>query len=147
MRVQSVNRLPGRFLHDRIYRVPSLFDPQYYRERTSRNIGWISEDEQELIRNYSLGIAGCGGMGGMLGERFVRLGVGTVKIADIENFDTTNMNRQYAAVKNSIGKSKALSTGRMLRAITNDFTLEVYPQGICEEVVDQFLEGCSAVCD
>lgn len=122
-------------------------DPAYYRERIDRNIGWITSEEQEILRNSVVGIAGCGGMGGLLASIFTRAGIGEIRIADIEEFDVSNINRQYAASRSSVRASKALTTARLTRAVTDDATLVVYPQGIAEETVDSFLEGCDVVCD
>lgn len=119
----------------------------YYHERTDRNIGWITRKEQEILRNSVIGIAGCGGMGGLLASVFTRAGVGEVRIADCETFDVSNINRQFAATRNTVGASKAFTTARLTRAVTDDNTLVVYPEGITEETTDDFLAGCDAVCD
>ncbi len=130
-----------------VYRLVPQADSVYYRERIDRNLGWIDLAEQELLQKSVIGIAGCGGMGGLLASIFVRLGVGEVRIADSEVFDTSNINRQFAASRGSIGKSKAFETARMTREVSDDTTIVVYPQGIQEDTVDQFLDGCDVVCD
>lgn len=128
--------------------LPKNPDPEYYRERVDRNIGWITEEEQyEIIRKSTVGIAGCGGMGGVVGQILARLGVGTIKIADIENFDVSNINRQFGATRASVGKSKAFVTAKKIRETTDDTTLIVFPQGICEETAGQFIERCDVICD
>ena len=140
--------LPGRIDLKTVYRLlPNDPDKAYYRERVDRNIGWIREDEQELLKNSVVGIAGCGGMGGQLAQIFLRLGVGEIRIADCEFFDASNINRQFAAGRKTVGVSKALATARMLRDITDDTTLVVYPQGIVEETVEDFVRGCDVICD
>ncbi len=120
---------------------------EFYKERTDRNIGWITPAEQEYLRACTIGIAGCGGMGGMLASVFVRLGVGEVRIADSETFDISNINRQFGASRHATEKSKALETARLVREVCDDTTLIVYPHGITESTVDSFLEGCDIVCD
>ncbi|TSC89202.1 MAG: molybdopterin and thiamine biosynthesis dinucleotide-utilizing enzyme [Parcubacteria group bacterium Gr01-1014_3] len=146
--VQKRVVLPKKLKLDTIYRIgPRNADEKYYWERVDRNIGWITKTEQEVLRKTVIGIAGCGGMGGQLAEKFLRLGVGEIRIADCEVFDISNINRQFAATRFTVGKSKAFETARMLREISDDFTLEVYPQGISEETVDQFISGCDVVCD
>ena len=57
------------------------------------------------------------------------------------------MNRQFGATKNTIGVSKAFATARALRNISDDNTLDVFPRGINENDIDQFLEGCDIVLD
>lgn len=127
--------------------MPKDPDPAYYAERTDRNIGWITREEQEIIRRSAIGVAGCGGMGGRLAEIFLRLGVGHIRIADSEVFDASNINRQFAALRSTVGALKAIETAKLLRAITDDSTLVVYPQGIREDTAVDFVRGCDVVCD
>jgi molybdopterin/thiamine biosynthesis adenylyltransferase/N-acyl-L-homoserine lactone synthetase len=127
--------------------LPRNLREAYYRERIDRNIGWITEDEQDTLRRSVVGIAGCGGMGGLVASILLRAGVGEIRIADCEVFDVSNINRQFGAKRSTVGKSKAFTTARELRDITDDSTIIVYPQGISEETVDDFLDGCDIVCD
>ena len=140
--------LPEKLDENSVYRIlPKNFEEKYYWERVDRNIGWITKDEQEILRKSSVGVAGCGGMGGQLAEKFLRLGVGEIRISDCELFDVSNINRQFGASRSTVGKSKALETAKMLRAVSDDFQLIVYPQGICEETANEFISGCDVVCD
>lgn len=127
--------------------LPKNPDENYYWERVDRNIGWITKEEQAALRKITIGIAGCGGMGGLLGQIFVRLGIGEVRIADCEAFDVSNINRQFAATRITVGKSKAIETAKKIRETTDDTALLVYPGGICEKTVSNFLDGCDVVCD
>jgi molybdopterin/thiamine biosynthesis adenylyltransferase len=128
--------------------IPADTDEAYYSERTDRQIGWITREEQnDIVRRKVIGIAGCGGMGGALAEVFVKLGIDELRIADNEVFDVSNINRQRAAGRYTVGKSKALETARFLRWITDDSLVITYPQGICKETVDGFVDGCSIICD
>lgn len=140
--------LPEKLNANSVYRLLAKnCDEKYYWERVDRNIGWITKEEQEILRKSVIGIAGCGGMGGQLAEKFLRLGIGQIRISDCEAFDASNINRQFGASRSSVGKSKALETAKMLRAVSDDFNLIVYPQGICEETVEDFIDGCDLVCD
>jgi molybdopterin/thiamine biosynthesis adenylyltransferase len=148
LRIIECTALPEILAPGSAYRLlPQDVGEKYYRERTDRNIGWITEEEQQTLRRSVVGIAGCGGMGGLVASILVRLGVGEVRIADNEIFDASNINRQFAATRRSIGKSKARETARMLREVSDDATLVVYPQGIDETSVVHFLDGCDVVCD
>lgn len=127
--------------------LPKNPSDDYYFERTDRNIGWITREEQKMLRTKTIGIAGCGGMGGALGAIFVRLGVGEVRICDPEVFDVSNINRQYGAMRCTVGKNKAFETARLIRMTSDDTTLVVYPQGFCADMADDFVEGCDVICD
>src|SRR4029077_14670114 len=76
---------------DCIYRlIPRDRGQRFYLERTDRNIGWITEEEQELLRRSTVAIAGCGGTGGVAAELLLRAGIGEIRIADPELFDSSN---------------------------------------------------------
>lgn len=126
---------------------PSARGDAYYRERVDRNIGWILPHEQEILRRSIVGIAGNGGMGGLLCATLLRAGIGELRIADREVFDLSNLNRQFAARRATVGKSKALETAKELRRITDDARIVIYPEGISEETVDDFVSGCDLVLD
>lgn len=137
---ETNNVVPVRF-------VPEGQSESYYAARVDRNVGWITREEQEMIRRSVVGIAGCGGMGGRLAEILLRLGVGELRIADNERFDASNINRQFAATRTSIGCNKAWKTARRLRAITDDTTVIAYSGGITEDSVRMFADGCDVICD
>ncbi len=140
--------LPNTIHGNTAYRLLSReSNPEFYAERTDRNIGWITKEEQEILRNSVVGVAGTGGMGGLLAATLVRAGIGEVRIADSEVFDVSNINRQFAAKQTTIGKLKVIETARMVREITDDTCLVIYPDGITENTVEHFTEGCSVICD
>jgi len=95
----------------------------------------------------TIGIAGCGGMGGLVAQILLRAGIGTIKIADTEVFDASNINRQFGAQRHTIGQNKAITTAKMLRATSDDTSIHVYPKGITEEYVDSFVDGCDLILD
>lgn len=54
----------------------------------------FSEIKQKLSR-YTVGIAGCGGLGSNCAASLVRVGIGKLIIADFDIIDETNLNRQF----------------------------------------------------
>ncbi len=140
--------LPDDATADRVYRLlPSDRGPRFYAERTDRNIGWITEEEQRMLRRSTVAVAGCGGMGGVAAELLLRAGIGEIRIADLELFDPSNIHRQIAAGVETVGTSKAFATARRLRSITDDTTLVVYPQGVVPSSVARFVQGADLVLD
>jgi len=147
MKHKLVTSLSGDESRNFIYKLGANFDASFYKRRTDRNIGWITPAEQEILRQSTVSVVGCGGMGGLLASILLRLGVGKLKIADPELFDESNINRQFGAGKFSINKSKAIITARLLRDISDDTEIVVYPMGINKEVVDDFVSGSDLICD
>lgn len=140
--------LPGGASEDCVYRLlPKDRGPRFYAERTDRNIGWITEEEQALLRRSTVAVAGCGGMGGVAAELLLRAGIGEIRIADLELFDPSNIHRQIAAGVETVGTSKVLATARRLRSITDDTTLVVYPQGVVPSTFAHFVGGTDLVLD
>ena len=67
-------------------------------ERYVRNLGALSERECNLLRTKTVFVAGCGGLGGYLIEMLLRLGVGTIRAADGDAFEASNLNRQLLRI-------------------------------------------------
>ena len=119
-----------------------------YRESFSRNIGFITEAEQAVLKGSTVAIAGMGGVGGLLAERLVRLGVGRVKITDPERFEVSNLNRQYASSTTTVGRNKAQVLAENLGQINPSAVIEHSENGIgCQRDADSFGEGSDLVVD
>ena len=76
-------------------------------ERYIRNLGALTEKECTLLHTKTVFVAGCGGLGGYLIEMLLRLGVGTIRAADGDTFEASNMNRQLLSSPSSLGQPKA----------------------------------------
>jgi molybdopterin/thiamine biosynthesis adenylyltransferase len=115
--------------------------------RFSRNIGLISPDEQEKLSRATVVIAGTGTDGGLLAERLVRAGVGSLRLADPEVFEEANLNRQFGCDTTTLGQNKAVVVGRLVQQINPEAKVEIFEQGITEENVAGFVEGADIVVD
>ncbi len=58
------------------------------------------------MRNATIGIAGCGGLGSNIAAALVRAGVGRLVIADFDRIELSNVNRQLY-LPSQVGKPKA----------------------------------------
>ena len=72
----------------------------------SRNLGWVNEAEQHLLRTKRIAIAGLGGVGGSHLLTLTRLGIGNFNIADLDIFEQENFNRQAGASLPHVGREK-----------------------------------------
>lgn len=88
-----------------------------YNEMFSRNIGFVSEQEQETLRKTPVFICGVGGMGGACLYSLVRSGFENLGIADIDTFDISNLNRQIFATLDTIGDDKAETSMAQIKKI------------------------------
>jgi len=110
-----------------------------YNEAFSRNIGWVTAEEQETLRHKRVAIAGLGGVGGAHLLALTRLGVGAFHIADFDTFDLANFNRQAGALVSTIGRPKTEVLAAMAKDINPDLDLQVFPGGVSEANLDRFL--------
>lgn len=78
-----------------------------YAEMTTRNRGFVTDEEQARLRDSQVFIPGVGGMGGAAFMALVRAGVGRFIIADIDTFEVSNLNRQLFATLPAVGRPKA----------------------------------------
>jgi molybdopterin/thiamine biosynthesis adenylyltransferase len=113
-----------------------------------RNIGFLTEAEQSTLEEASVAIAGVGGVGGLLAERLVRLGVGHLRITDPGDFEVSNLNRQLCSSRDSVGRNKAEVVGAHLAVINPGARIDVDRKGIgTQDDAEAFVVGCDVVAD
>ena len=100
-----------------------------YSDAFSRNIGWLTPQEQQILRHKRIAIAGLGGVGGSHLLTLVRLGISNFHIADFDVFDVVNFNRQAGASMSSLGKSKVEVMRDLAKDINPELNIRVFPEG------------------
>lgn len=118
-----------------------------YEAAFSRNIGWVTAAEQQRLRGARIAIAGLGGVGGVHLLALVRLGVGKFNIADFDDFEVHNFNRQVGATMSSLGRPKAEVLAQMVRDINPEADVRVYPAGVTAANVGEFLSDVDVYVD
>ena len=113
----------------------------------SRNIGWVTRPEQEKLRGARIAIAGLGGVGGAHLLTLARLGITRFNIADFDDFDVHNMNRQAGAFMPFMGQSKIDTIARMARDINPEIDLRLFPKGVQPDNVDEFFRDVDVYVD
>jgi molybdopterin/thiamine biosynthesis adenylyltransferase len=96
-----------------------------YDEFTTRNLGFVTPEEQALLKQARIFIPGVGGMGGAAFMLLVRAGVGTFAIADIDTFEVSNLNRQVFATLDTVGRAKVEVAAEAARRINPEIKIEV----------------------
>lgn len=122
--------------------------PFDYAEFTHRNIGFVSDEEQEKLRRAHVFVGGVGGMGGACVMCLARTGVGRISLTDIDVFEVSNLNRQMVATLDTVGKPKALATAEAIRRINPGCEVTVVGTDWVERLgeilpaVDVAVNGC-----
>lgn len=109
-----------------------------YDEAFSRNLGWVTAAEQQVLRSKTVAIAGLGGVGGSHLLTLCRLGIGAFHIADYDAFDIVNFNRQVGATMSALGRQKADVLCEMAREINPEVSVRIFPEGVSKENLSAF---------
>jgi len=124
--------------------MPDRFD---YAQAFSRNIGWVTQAEQEQLRAKRIAIAGAGGVGGIHLLTLARLGVSHFHLADFDHFDLPNFNRQTGAAVSTLGQSKTAVLSAMARDINPQIQITRFDQGVNAGNLNEFLQGVDLYVD
>jgi molybdopterin/thiamine biosynthesis adenylyltransferase/N-acyl-L-homoserine lactone synthetase len=112
-----------------------------------RNRGFISKEEQKVLWESRVAIAGTGGGGGQLAIDLARLGIGGFTLADPEEFSIENINRQFGANYLTIGRNKAEVVAEEILRINPYARVDIFTEGVTEQNVAKFVEGANLVID
>lgn len=118
-----------------------------YRDAFSRNIGWVTAEEQLALRHKRVAIAGMGGVGGVHLLTLVRLGIGAFHIADFDTFAIENFNRQVGASVSTIDLQKVEVLAAMARDINPEVDIRIFPKGVDASNLPDFFSGIDLYVD
>ncbi|MBP7837291.1 ThiF family adenylyltransferase [Candidatus Saccharibacteria bacterium] len=125
----------------------TLLEPQSCTQAVERNRGFLSDEEIDKVRNSSVAIAGVGGDGGRLAIELARMGVSDFSLADPEDFDYENLNRQESSDYETVGTNKAVAVAQTILKINPFAKIRVYPSGVDESNIDSFMAGANLIVD
>jgi molybdopterin/thiamine biosynthesis adenylyltransferase len=109
------------------------------KNRHARNRLYIAKEEQELIKNTSILLAGAG-IGSVIAECLLRLGFETLTIIDGDVVELSNLNRQNY-IENDISTSKAEALKERLLSINSEAKITIHNCFLTLDNVDQYIDG------
>ncbi|MFH1181899.1 MAG: ThiF family adenylyltransferase [Candidatus Woesearchaeota archaeon] len=118
-----------------------------YEEAFSRNMGVLTPEAQQLLRNSCIAVAGVGGVGGTASEQLARMGIGYLKIADHDAFELSNVNRQVGASISTLGRKKTEVICEQLKGINPEMRIDSFSEGVTIDNVAEFVKGADAIID
>ena len=83
----------------------------------------LGRTAMERLRASHVAVLGLGGVGGWCAEALCRSGVGELTLIDQDTVSVSNINRQCAALRSTVGMEKAQATALRLRDIAPDCVL------------------------
>lgn len=113
----------------------------------SRNIGWVTEQEQQILKQKRIAIAGLGGVGGEHLLTLTRLGITKFNLSDFDEFGCENTNRQAGATVDTYGHKKLDTMVNMALSINPNLEINTFPEGIDANNTDEFLKDVDCYVD
>lgn len=115
-----------------------------YNEFTTRNLGFITQAEQESLKGACVFVCGTGGMGGSAIMSLIRAGVGHLILADLDTFEVSNLNRQLFATLDTVDQDKAQATRDQCLRINPEAQIEVLGADWSDDV-ERLVSSCDVV--
>lgn len=117
---------------------------RYDRQMMIYNFG---EEGQEKLKRAKVFIAGAGGLGSPAAIYLAVAGVGTIRIADHDKVELSNLNRQVLHQDENIGEEKAGSASDKLEKINPDVNIEAIAETITESNASQLVGDSDLIVD
>ena len=112
-----------------------------------RNIGILTQAEQDKLADAKVAIPGMGGVGGVHLITMTRTGVGKFHLADFDTYEPVNINRQFSARVPDFGRSMIDVMKEQALSINPYLEIKEFHEGINESNIDDFLDGVQVVLD
>ena len=96
----------------------------------------------EQFQKFTIGIAGCGGLGSNAAVALTRAGIGELVLVDFDRVEVSNLNRQYY-FQSDIGKFKVEALSDHLRAINTEIQIEAINSKISRSDVVDLFQNCN----
>jgi hypothetical protein len=110
-------------------------------------MGFWNEPTQTALCETSIGIAGIGGAGYLVGLEAARVGIQHFSIADPEDFEPVNGNRVLAVGTDTIGRNKAEVFMDEIHRVNGDADVRIYREGVTIDNLRDFMHGTDIVLD
>ena len=120
---------------------------QLYEASYVRNLGVISREEQERLRQGRVTVVGAGGVGGITLIQLARMGVGHIHVIDRDVFEPSNLNRQMLSSISAFNRNKAEVAKEALADINPGIQVRVTPEFLTEDNGEDLLGGADVVVD
>ena len=102
---------------------------------------------QERLKNSSVLISRCGGLGSVVAYELAAAGVGTLILAHAGNVKPSDLNRQLLMTHDWLGKPRIESVERRLKELNPRINIISVPENITEENVAALVAQADVIVD
>lgn len=100
----------------------------------------IGANNIKKLKNSTVAVFGCGGVGSYAVEALARAGIGNFVLVDKDTVDVTNINRQLIADTTTVGKDKVEVEKERILKINPSAKVEIHKEFYCEEHSDELIK-------
>ncbi|KAG7095703.1 hypothetical protein E1B28_006417 [Marasmius oreades] len=94
------------------------YDEELIREQLARNYAFFGEEGMKKIREKSVVVVGCGGVGSWAAVMLVRSGISKIRLVDFDYVTLSSLNRHATALLGDVGTPKVKCIERTLKQIS-----------------------------
>lgn len=102
--------------------------------------GLYSEKELEIVKNSTILVLGCGGVGGSAIMALARVGIGNLILIDYDIVKESNINRQQIAFESTIGQDKADVFKTMIKDINPNCNVIIFKEKILRTNLQKLID-------
>ncbi len=129
------------------HRGGALRPEQHRRYQRHLSLPEVGEQGQRRLLDARVLCVGAGGLGSPCALYLAAAGVGTLGIADPDDVEASNLQRQVLHSTERIGVSKVASAELTLRALNPDVDVVTHHVRVSEENVDEVADGYEVIVD
>jgi adenylyltransferase/sulfurtransferase len=108
----------------------------------------LLEEHQTRLKNSTVTICGCGGLGTPAATYLAMAGIGTIHLFDKDTIEATNLNRQFMYEIGDIGKPKALQLATKLSRLNSDISIVSHTTDITrDDSIEEVLHASDIILD
>ncbi|KAG6333779.1 hypothetical protein ID866_5305 [Astraeus odoratus] len=123
------------------------YDEDLIREQLARNYAFFGEEGMAGVRNGSVVVVGCGGVGSWAAVMLVRSGIGKIRLVDFDYVTLSSLNRHATATLADVGTPKVACIERTLKQISRWVEVDSRVEIWRKEDGGKLLEGADWVID
>ncbi|MBI9054451.1 MAG: sulfur carrier protein ThiS adenylyltransferase ThiF [Bacteroidales bacterium] len=102
------------------------------------------EEIKSRLKNYTVGIAGAGGLGSNCAVALARVGVGKIVISDFDVVNESNLNRQYF-FRDQLGEKKVIALKNTIKRIDPEIDIVEYDIKLNENNIVDIYKDCKII--
>lgn len=115
--------------------------------RYLKNLWTLHLEDQRALAESTVFVCGCGGLGGVSAQLLARAGVGHLILCDADTFYPTNLNRQWFAHAENLGRSKAAEGAEGCRRINPLIRVTAFQEPLVSQNARRLLDSCQVAVD